>query len=135
MISLRYACIKCLLIITYMIIVTVTKSNKDRDNLTPPPEELDDEDDDIAGPGRGDEPLFAVIVTPTRELAVQVRDHIKSVARYTGIQVAALFGGMAIVKQKRILRSCPEIVVATPGRLWELLKEGDPHLSKIDDIQ
>lgn len=80
-------------------------------------------------------PLFAIILTPTRELAVQVKDHIKAVAKYSGIKVAAIFGGMAHVKQKRVLQSCPEIVVATPGRLWELLKEGDPHLSKIDDVK
>lgn len=82
-----------------------------------------------------DKPLFAIILTPTRELAVQVKDHIKAVAKYSGIKVAAIFGGMALVKQRRVLQSCPEIVVATPGRLWELLKEGDPHLSKIDDVQ
>lgn len=80
-------------------------------------------------------PLFAIILTPTRELAVQVKDHLKAVAKYSGIKVAAIFGGMAIVKQKRVLKGCPEIVVATPGRLWELLKEGDPHLNKIDDVQ
>lgn len=80
-------------------------------------------------------PLYAIILTPTRELAVQVKDHIKAVAKYAGIKVAAIFGGMAIVKQRRVLQSCPEIVVATPGRLWELLKDGDPHLSKIDDVK
>lgn len=101
------------------------------------PEFADLELDDVAVVEGGEKirPLFAIILTPTRELAVQVKDHIKAVAKYSGIKVAAIFGGMAHVKQKRVLQSCPEIVVATPGRLWELLKEGDPHLSKIDDIQ
>lgn len=95
-------------------------------------ENEEDLDDDLPGENK---PLFAVILAPTRELAIQVRDHIRAVAKYTGIKVAAIVGGMAIVKQKRVLKGCPEIVVATPGRLWELLKEGDPHLSKINDIQ
>lgn len=93
------------------------------------------DDDAEVDDGAKQRPLYAVVLTPTRELCVQVKDHIKAVAKYAGIKVAAIFGGMAIVKQKRVLQSCPEIVVATPGRLWELLKEGDPHLSKIDDIQ
>lgn len=109
----------------------IQKNRADRDNLTPPPEELSDEEVAIKPNER---PLFALVLTPTRELAVQVRDHIKTAAKYTGIKVAAIFGGLAVVKQERLLKGCPEIVVATPGRLWELLKEGNQHLGKIDDI-
>lgn len=42
---------------------------------------------------------------------------------------------MASVKQERLLNKCPEIVVATPGRLWELIQEGNPHLSQVDNIK
>lgn len=98
-------------------------------------EEFDGLDEELDDEEAKQRPLYAIILTPTRELAVQVKDHIKAVAKYSGIKVAAIFGGMAIVKQKRVLQSCPEIVVATPGRLWELLKEGDPHLGKIDGVQ
>lgn len=42
---------------------------------------------------------------------------------------------MATVKQERILKHCPEIVVATPGRLWELIQERNEHLSKVDEIK
>ena len=42
---------------------------------------------------------------------------------------------MATAKQERILRKGPEIVIATPGRLWELIDEGNPHLSQIDSIK
>lgn len=42
---------------------------------------------------------------------------------------------MAVVKQERILRNGPEIVVATPGRLWELIEERNPHLHQIDSIK
>lgn len=54
---------------------------------------------------------------------------------FTGIKVAALVGGMAAVKQERILNYGPEVVVATPGRLWELIELGNSHLSQIKDIK
>jgi ATP-dependent RNA helicase DDX24/MAK5 len=41
---------------------------------------------------------------------------------------------MSQEKQERVLRKGPDIVVATPGRLWELIKEGNVHLQQVDDI-
>lgn len=52
-----------------------------------------------------------------------------------GINIAVVVGGMAAVKQERILSKGPEIVVATPGRLWELIQQGHPHLSQIDNTR
>lgn len=117
------------------------KNNKDRDNLTPPPDEINNfpiesetESIDVEQDDNLNKPLYALILTPTRELAVQIKDHLIVAAKYTGIKIAAIFGGLAVVKQERILKKCPEIVVATPGRLWELLKEGNKHLNKLDNI-
>lgn len=122
------------------------RNRDDRDNLTPPPEEINNfpdfiEEDQVSGENqelstnvRDSKPLYALILTPTRELAVQVRDHLVTAAKYTGIQVVAIFGGLAAVKQERVLSKCPEIVVATPGRLWELLNEGNVHLNKLQNI-
>lgn len=135
----------------------------ERDNMTPPPEELhfapddgnsngfaeqDIEEAEADGSENGDhdaddydvhdvheQPLYALVLTPTRELCVQVKDHLVQAAKYTGIQVAAIFGGLAHVKQERVLRKCPEIVVATPGRLWELIRDGNEHLNKLRDIK
>lgn len=87
-----------------------------------------DEDDDS-------KPLYALILTPTRELAQQVHQHLKAVAKYTSITIATVIGGLAAVKQHRVLSKHPEIVVATPGRLWEMIQEGNEHLNKIDDIK
>lgn len=42
---------------------------------------------------------------------------------------------MAAVKQERILEEGPEIVVATPGRLWELIQSGNSHLSQLDSLR
>lgn len=82
-----------------------------------------------------DKPLYALILTPTRELAVQINDHLKAVTKYTDIQIATVFGGLATVKQERMLKKCPEIVIATPGRLWELIQARNPHLCKVDEIR
>ncbi|XP_023952779.2 ATP-dependent RNA helicase DDX24 [Bicyclus anynana] len=80
-------------------------------------------------------PLYALILTPTRELAIQISRHLIAAAKYTGIKVATIVGGMAAVKQERVLRSGPEIVVATPGRLWELLNQGQPHLQQLSTVK
>ncbi|XP_026728511.1 DEAD-box ATP-dependent RNA helicase 13 [Trichoplusia ni] len=80
-------------------------------------------------------PLYALIITPTRELAIQISRHLVAVAKYTGIKVATIVGGMAAVKQERVLRSGPEVVVATPGRLWELVGQGQPHLQQLDTVK
>ncbi|XP_030559627.1 ATP-dependent RNA helicase DDX24 [Drosophila novamexicana] len=117
--------------------------SKDNHNheLTPPPEELDyvsgasDEESDAEEHNQGmGRPLYAVVLTPTRELAVQVKNHLVAAAKYTGIRVAAIFGGLSVAKQERVLRQCPEIVVATPGRLWELYAQGNQHLNKIENV-
>lgn len=79
-------------------------------------------------------PLRALIVTPTRELALQVADHIKQVARFTNIRVVPIVGGMSTEKQERLLNYRPEIVVATPGRLWELMSRGDQHLAELHSL-
>ena len=66
-------------------------------------------------------PLQALILTPTRELALQVTDELKKVS-CKAISIGTIVGGFAEVKQKRMLDKVrPQIVVATPGRLWELV--------------
>ncbi|XP_028637547.1 ATP-dependent RNA helicase DDX24 [Grammomys surdaster] len=80
-------------------------------------------------------PLLGLVLTPTRELAIQVKQHIDAVARFTGINTAILVGGMSTQKQQRMLNRHPEIVIATPGRLWELVKEKHPHLSNLRQLR
>ncbi|XP_058511243.1 ATP-dependent RNA helicase DDX24 [Ochotona princeps] len=84
---------------------------------------------------RPERPLLGLVLTPTRELAVQVKQHIDAVAKFTGIKTAILVGGMSTQKQQRMLTRRPEIVVATPGRLWELIKERHPHLSNLRQLR
>ncbi|XP_019407995.1 PREDICTED: ATP-dependent RNA helicase DDX24 isoform X1 [Crocodylus porosus] len=80
-------------------------------------------------------PLLGLVLAPTRELAVQVKHHIDAAAKFTGIKTAILVGGMAPQKQQRVLNRKPEIVIATPGRLWELIKEKHPHLSNLRQLR
>jgi ATP-dependent RNA helicase DDX24/MAK5 len=68
-----------------------------------------------------DRRLKALLLAPTRELAVQVSDQLKLIAKHTPITVVPVIGGLAPQKQVRLLSKKPEIVVATPGRLWELI--------------
>ncbi|KAM3920062.1 ATP-dependent RNA helicase DDX24 [Leptodactylus fuscus] len=80
-------------------------------------------------------PLLGLVVTPTRELAVQVKHHIDAVAQFTGIKAAIVVGGMAPQKQERVLNRRPEIVIATPGRLWEMIKERHLHLCNLRQLR
>ncbi|XP_054909266.1 ATP-dependent RNA helicase DDX24 [Poeciliopsis prolifica] len=80
-------------------------------------------------------PLLGLVLTPTRELAVQVKHHIDAVAKYTDIQTAIVVGGMAQQKQRRMLKRRPEIIIATPGRLWDLISEGHPHLLNLRQLK
>eukprot|EP01103_Thecamoeba_quadrilineata_P017864 TRINITY_DN651_c1_g1_i2.p1 TRINITY_DN651_c1_g1~~TRINITY_DN651_c1_g1_i2.p1 ORF type:complete len:612 (-),score=158.49 TRINITY_DN651_c1_g1_i2:401-2215(-) len=72
--------------------------------------------------------LKALVLCPTRELSIQVAQHIRNVAKFTNIKIASIVGGIFIEKHKRILASKPDILIATPGRLWALLQEGNPYL-------
>lgn len=60
-------------------------------------------------------------MSPTRELALQIVEHLKAIIKFTPITIIGLVGGMAIPKQQRLLSKKPNIVVATPGRLWEFM--------------
>ncbi len=72
--------------------------------------------------------VLALIMCPVRELAMQVKSHLDAVSKGLGINVVAVVGGLAEQRQERLLKCLPEIVVATPGRFWELAKS-QPYLS------
>ncbi|KAH9415591.1 ATP-dependent RNA helicase ddx24 [Dermatophagoides pteronyssinus] len=77
--------------------------------------------------------LRSIILTPTRELAVQIKQHIDNICKFSSkIKVALIVGGLAIQKQQRILsKQKPQIIVATPGRLWEMLTSKTvPYLNR-----
>jgi ATP-dependent RNA helicase DBP3 len=71
----------------------------------------------------------AVIVSPTRELAMQSHEQIMILARASGLQAVCVYGGVPKDEQRRALKTA-DIVVATPGRLNDLINEGYADLSK-----
>jgi ATP-dependent RNA helicase RhlE len=73
-----------------------------------------------------------LILTPTRELASQIHEHIEVLARHTPLRSATVFGGVKPAKQERALKSGVDIVVATPGRLLDLMQYPWADFSKLD---
>jgi ATP-dependent RNA helicase DeaD len=73
-----------------------------------------------------------LILAPTRELAVQVTDEINRFAKYTGIKAVTIYGGQSINLQLDKLRRGVQIIVATPGRLIDHIKQGSIIL---DDVR
>ncbi len=70
--------------------------------------------------------VVSLILSPTRELAIQIKDMIEAVIpveHQETIKIASIVGGMSIQKQQRLLSYKPAIIVATPGRLWELMND------------
>ncbi len=67
--------------------------------------------------------IRALVVTPTRELALQVHEHVEDLARHTRVRSTAVFGGVKPWSQERALRSGVDVVVATPGRLLDHMRQ------------
>ncbi len=76
-------------------------------------------------------PVRALILTPTRELAVQVADNVKAYSRHTPLRSTVVFGGMDMKGQTAILKSGVEIVIATPGRLLDHIEQKNVSLSQV----
>ncbi len=66
----------------------------------------------------------ALVLVPTRELALQVADHLRRLARGGRMRVACVYGGASLAAQQEALRHGPHVVVATPGRLLDFLGRG-----------
>lgn len=73
----------------------------------------------------------ALVLSPTRELAEQIEAAALGLARHTGVRTALVVGGYAIGPQERALRAGPDVVVATPGRLLDLLNRGTCRLDRV----
>ena len=72
----------------------------------------------------------ALVLAPTRELAVQIRDEITRLGAYTGVQVLAIYGGQSINTQLDHLRRGVHVVVGTPGRVIDHIKRGTLDLRR-----
>jgi ATP-dependent RNA helicase DeaD len=76
-------------------------------------------------------PIQALILVPTRELAMQITTEINKFAKYTGIRTVSIYGGQSINLQHDQLRRGVQIVVATPGRLIDHVKHGSIQLENV----
>jgi ATP-dependent RNA helicase RhlE len=73
-----------------------------------------------------------LILEPTRELAAQVETALRDFARFTDLRVAVLFGGVGYGNQREALRKGVDIIVATPGRLLDLMHQGACRLDHVE---
>lgn len=80
----------------------------------------------------GKRPIRALILTPTRELALQIYENCEQYGKYTGHTSAVIFGGVSQVPQVDQLRRGVDILIATPGRLWDLMGQKHIALSGIE---
>jgi len=78
------------------------------------------------GPG-----IKVLVLTPTRELAIQIDESFAAYGRYAGIRHTVIFGGVSQHSQVNELRRGVDILVATPGRLLDLMQQGFIHLDKL----
>jgi ATP-dependent RNA helicase DeaD len=77
----------------------------------------------------------ALVLSPTRELCLQITDDLRDFSKYMdGIHVEAVYGGAAIESQVRALKQGVQIIVATPGRLVDLMHRGKAHLEEVTNI-
>ncbi len=76
--------------------------------------------------------IKSLIVTPTRELAIQILKNFESFSKYTNLRTAAVFGGVSLEPQKEILAKGVDILTATPGRLIDLQLQGNIDLNDVE---
>jgi ATP-dependent RNA helicase RhlE len=71
-------------------------------------------------------------LTPTRELAQQVAQHLTELAKHTNLTITPIYGGVAMKPQIKAMRRGTDVVVATPGRLIDLMQQGEARLDNIE---
>lgn len=74
----------------------------------------------------------ALILSPTRELAIQIADNIRNYSRFLRVSVSVIFGGVPVPRHERELASGKDILVATPGRLLDLVDRRSLNLSDVE---
>jgi len=77
-------------------------------------------------------PVRALILTPTRELAIQVEESIRTYGKYTALRSTVVYGGVDIKQQLPIVRGGVEILVATPGRLLDHIEQKSLYLGQVE---
>jgi len=86
----------------------------------------------VAALPTGPRPVRALVLTPTRELAAQVEESVRTYGKYTKLRSTVIFGGVGVNPQIKLLKQGVDILVATPGRLLDHMQQGTVDLSKVE---
>jgi ATP-dependent RNA helicase RhlE len=84
--------------------------------------------------GKGLRPIRALVLAPTRELALQIEASFRTYGRHKPFRTAVILGGVSAVPQISALRKGADIVVATPGRLIDLYRQGHVRLDRVETL-
>jgi ATP-dependent RNA helicase RhlE len=76
--------------------------------------------------------IRALVISPTRELALQIEENFQKYSRYTNVKTGVIFGGISIEPQKQLLKKGVDVLIATPGRLLDLHKQDLVHLDLVE---
>jgi ATP-dependent RNA helicase RhlB len=87
---------------------------------------------DSSAPNRPLNAPRAIVIAPTRELAVQIHSDAEAIGKYTGLKLAIVFGGVDYEKQRRILEEGVDVLIGTPGRIIDYFKQ---HVFDLRHIQ
>jgi ATP-dependent RNA helicase RhlB len=82
--------------------------------------------------GRKDSDPRALIIAPTRELAIQIDKDARNIGRHTGLKTALIYGGVDYDKQRQQLKDGCDIIIATPGRMLDYHKQGVFNLNSVE---
>lgn len=77
-------------------------------------------------------PIRALVLAPTRELAAQIGESFKTYGRFTGLRCAVVFGGVGQNPQVRAIEQGVDVLIATPGRLLDLMEQGHINLRNVE---
>ncbi|CAL2106539.1 ATP-dependent RNA helicase RhlE [Tenacibaculum sp. 190524A02b] len=83
---------------------------------------------------QGGKKIKALIVSPTRELAIQIHESFTKYGKYTNLRSTAVFGGMSTAPQKDVLKKGIDVLIATPGRLIDLHKQNSIDLNSLKTL-
>ncbi len=84
--------------------------------------------------GRNPRPIRALILSPTRELATQISEAVRSFGSRFGLESTVVYGGVSEMPQRRALRRGVDVLVATPGRLEDLMRSGEVDLRRVETL-
>lgn len=84
--------------------------------------------------GKRGKKIRALVISPTRELAIQIQENFQSYLTYTNLRTTVVFGGASIEPQKEVLKKGVDVLIATPGRLLDLHKQDLLNLDYVETL-